>query len=284
MAFDFSSLPRPQVVEDISFDAILARRLADIKQRFLDAGINYDVGNLETDPVMIQLEGASYAESILRARINDAAREFLLPISSGGDLDYLAAFYDVTRMVGELDARLRERVVLAIKGRSTGGTEPRYKFVAMSADIRVKDVSIYTVGRSPIVHAAVFSTDNNGIADQILIDKVNAALQDSAVRMVNDIIEVGPAASTARNVAANAWLLPSAPASTIAAMETALRNAWIAEMALGRDITRSWLYSKLMVAGVQRVEIITPATDIVVPFNEAAGLGTITIVNMGRDF
>jgi len=284
MAFDFSSLPRPQVVEEISFDAILARRLADIKQRFIDAGVNYDVGNLETDPVMIQLEGASYSETILRARINDAAREFLLPISSGGDLDYLAAFYDVARMVGELDERLRERVVLAIKGRSTGGTEPRYKYVAMSADIRVKDVSIYTVGRSPVVHVAVFSTDNNGIADQILIDKVNAALQDSAVRMVNDVIEVGPAASTARNVVANAWLLPSAPASTIVAMEAALRNAWIAEMALGRDITRSWLYSKLMVAGVQRVEIITPATDIVVPFNEAAGLGTITIVNMGRDF
>jgi len=284
MPVDFSALPPPQVIEEVRYEAILDRRLADMIERFAEDGINYDVGNLETDPVLIQLEGASYAETLLRARINDAAREFLLPIASGADLDYLAGFYDVTRIYGETDERLRERVVLAIQGRSTGGTEPRYKFVAMSADLRVKDVSIYTVGRNPTVHAAVFSTDNNGVADQILVDKVNAALQDPAVRMVNDIIEVAPAASTTQNIVANAWLLPSAPSSTITAMETALRNAWIAEMALGRDITKAWLIAKLMVSGVQRVEIVAPAADILVPFNEAEGLGTITITNMGRDY
>lgn len=284
MATDMSSLPRPQVVEEISFDAILARRLADIEQRLTLAGIDYDVGNLETDPVLIQLQGASYAEVILRARINDAARQFLLQFSSRGDLDHLAFFYGVTRLVGESDERLRQRITLAIQGRSTGGTEPRYKFIAMSADLRVKDVSIYTVGRSPIVYAAVFSTDNNGVADQILVDKVNAALQDPNVRMVNDTIIVQPAASSVRNILVDAWLLPSAPASTIVEMERALRAAWNAEMALGRDITRSWLISKLMILGVQRVEIVAPAADIVVPFNEAAGLGTITIVNKGRDY
>lgn len=154
----------------------------------------------------------------------------------------------------------------------------------MSADIRVKDASIYTVGRSPVIHIALFSSDNNGVADQILIDKVNAAVQNPAVRMVNDIIIVAPAASTTHNIAVDAWLLPSAPTSTISSMETALRNAWLAEMSLGRDITKSWLISKLMIGGVQRVELLTPAQDIVVPFNEAAGLGTITIVNKGRDF
>lgn len=284
MAIDFSSLPSPQVIEEVSFEGILARRLAKLKQRFLEEGITYDVGNLETDPALIRLEEASFSETLLRARINDAAREFLLPFSSGADLGYLAGFYDVTRMTGESDARLRERVILAIQGRSTGGTEPRYKFVAMSSDLRVKDVSIYTVGRDPTIHVAVFSTDNNGIADPILVGKVNTALQDSAVRMVNDIIVVASAASTVVNVAVNAWLLPSAPISTITAMETALRNAWIHEMALGRDITRSWLYAKLMIAGVQRVEIPAPAADVVVPFNQAAGLGTVQITNMGRDY
>lgn len=284
MATDFSTLPPPRIIEEVSFETILNRRLADVIQRFKDQGISYDVGNLETDTVKIQLEGASFSETILRARVNDAARAFMLRYSTGGDLESLGFFYDVIRMVGETDERYKERIILSIQGRSTGGTEPRYKYVAMSADIRVKDASIYTVGRSPVIHIALFSSDNNGVADQILIDKVNAAVQDPAVRMVNDIIIVAPAASTTHNISVEAWLLPSAPATTIVAMGTALRNAWLAEMSLGRDITKSWLISKLMIGGVQRVELVTPAQDIVVPFNEAAGLGAITIVNKGRDF
>jgi phage-related baseplate assembly protein len=281
MAIDLSLLPPPAVVEELSFEVTLDRMKAELVSRFPSVA---PVLQLESSLLNKLLQVVAYRETNLRARINDAARANLLAFAKGSDLDHLATFYELVRMYGESDERFAERLILAIQGRSTGGTEPRYKFIAMSADIRVQDVSIYTIGRSPVIHAAVFSSDNNGVADQILIDKVHAALNDPSVRMVNDTIVTAPAASTLQTVVVNVWLLPSAPLSTIASMEATLRTAWNAEMHLGRDISRSWLISKLMIGGVQRVEIVTPAADIVVPFNEAAALGTVTIINKGRDF
>jgi hypothetical protein len=39
-----------------------------------------------------------------------------------------------------------------------------------------------------------------------------------------------------------------------------------------------------MLEGVQRVDVIGPAADIAVPFNQAAALGTITLNNRGRAY
>ena len=76
------------------------------------------------------LEAAAYRETLLRARVNDAARANLLSFAATTDLDHLAGFYDVVRLDGETDAALRERVVLAIQGRSAAGPEERYAAVA----------------------------------------------------------------------------------------------------------------------------------------------------------
>jgi phage-related baseplate assembly protein len=135
-----------------------------------------------------------------------------------------------------------------------------------------------------VVNVAVFSTDNAGIADAPLLATVNAALQAPAVRMVNDTIVVAGASRVATPVTANVWLLPETSASILTQMQTALTLAWAANMGLGRDVTRSWLISKLMLDGVQRVEITSPAADIVIPFNQAAALGAITLINSGRAY
>jgi phage-related baseplate assembly protein len=207
-----------------------------------------------------------------------------LAFAKGSDLDHLAAFYDVSRMIGELDDRLVSRVILAIQGRSTGGTEPRYKFIAMSADLRVQDANVYTVGRSPLIHVAVFSTAPDGVAQEDLLAIVNAALQDPAVRMVNDTIVVASAVKQVVNVVADAWLLPDADVGTLDRAAENLRAAWSSARSLGRDFTVSWWTAQLMIAGVHKVTPITPSLDVIVPSSESISIGTITLNNRGRAY
>jgi phage-related baseplate assembly protein len=279
-----AGLPLPGVIQEIDYEARLQLFVDKLVALFDAVGIAYDVQGLEVDPAKILLEAATYADVLLRQRINEAVRANLLAFAYGSDLDHLAAFYDVVRLYQESDERLRDRVILAIQGRSTGGTAPRYKYVAMTSDVRVSDAAVYTVGRDPTIRVAVFSTEPDGVASSALLTVVDAALQDAEVRMVNDRIVVSGAVKHVVNIVANVWLLPGAAPSVATGLEATLRAEWDKVDTLGFDLARSWLTAKLMQQGVQRVEIVAPATDISVPFNEAASLGTITITNMGRGF
>lgn len=286
MALDpqLAALPPPTLIQEPSYETRLAQFKTKLVALFTEAGFAYDVENLETDPVIVVAQAALYIDALLRERINQAIRATLLPFAEKGDLDLLAAFYDVTRMQGEDDDRFRNRIVLHIRGRSPGGTEPRYRAIAMDADIRVADASIYTIGKSPVIHVAIFSTDNNGVADEALVAKVDAALQDPNVRMVNDVIETQPAARQAYPLTAEFWVLPNTADSIVNAMAAALRAAWSRDIVMGRDVTRSWITAQLMIPGVQRVNIINPAADIVVPAGQVAALGALTLTLRGRDF
>lgn len=280
---ELAILPKPEIIEELDFEDILKRMIGKLRANYQSAGLSYTVERLRYDPQIIQLETASFSEMLLRQRINEAVRSQMLPFAYGGDLDILAAFYDVSRMFNETDERLRMRIVLAIQGRSTGGTEPRYKFIAMSADVRVADAVIYTIGRDPTIHVAIFSTDLNGVADPHLIEKVQTALQQPTVRMVNDSIKVASAAQNVIHIEADIWLLPQSPQTIIAAAEKSLRDAWSKSMALGRDLTVAWWVSKLMIDGIHRVEPITPVNNVAMPFNQAAAIGSITLNYRGRD-
>lgn len=282
---ELANLPPPSVIETPDYAARLLQLQNALVAIFQQAGIPYTTINLETDPANILLQVTADWDIKLRTRINEAIRSWFLAYAERGDLDVLAQWYDVTRLPLETDDALRRRVVESIKGRSPGGTEARYRSIALGADVRVADASIYTVGRDPTINVAVFSTDAGGVADAALIAKVNAALQNPAVRMVNDRIVVAPAARQTQAIVAQYWLLPTAAETVVAAaMQANLAAAWDKEMLLGRDLTRSWLISKLMVDGVQRVNLITPAADVIMPFNQAAARGAVTLTSMGRDY
>ncbi|ASS56884.1 baseplate J/gp47 family protein [Rhizobium leguminosarum] len=292
VSLDISALPPPQIIEELDTEVIISRQNAYFQARWeavraanptlsLPA---YDVSLLETDPPVIINEAESYRETLLRQRANEVIKAYMLPFSNGTDLDMLAAFYDVVRLTGELDPRLRLRVVLAIQGRSTGGTAARYKSVAMGADVRIDDAIIYTVGRSPLIHAAIFSTDPDGVAGPELLAIADAALQAPDVKMVNDTIVVGSAVRTVVNIAADAWLLPDAGEATLEVAKLNLRTEWAAVQSLGRNFVVEWWKSKLMVSGMYKITPVSPLGDIVVPPAEAISIGTINLTLRGRDF
>lgn len=281
---DLAGLARPEIIETIDYEALLGARKQEIVARAASFGFSYDVVGLETDPGIILLQESAYREVILRARGNDIARAAYLYYARGSEVDHLGAFYDTMRMVGESDERYKVRIILGVQGRSTGGTAPRYRYVAMSASLRVADAFVYPDALGPNVNIAVFATDNNGVADTDLLAAVRAAVTADAVRMVNDRIVVRSAVVTVVPVTADIWLLPNTDETVVAALAAGLPALWAAQGGLGRDLTQSWLTARLMSDGVQRVAITGPAADIVMQPFEAVRIGQVTLTLRGRSF
>jgi phage-related baseplate assembly protein len=281
---DLAALPTPEIIETIDYEALLSARKGAFVALCLSLGIDYTTLNLDSDPGAILLQEATYEEMILRARGNDIARDAYLYFSTGAGLDHLGAFYDVVRASGEQDDRFKTRIILAIQGRSTGGTAPRYRSIALSSSLRVADAVVYRSALDPTVNVAVFATDNNGVADPALLATVAAAVGADDVRMVNDTIAVRSAVVQVVNVTADIWLLPNTTETILDTLETSVPAAWVAESGLGRDLTRAWLTAKLMAGGVQRVSITSPSSDVVVEPYQAVRIGTLTLNLMGRDY
>ena len=279
------NLPNPDIIEQISFESILAALVEDARERFSAAGIDYDVGGLETDPVKIVLEAAAFRETLLRARINDAAKANLVLFARGTDLDHLAGFYDVTRLTGESDDGLRARTILAIQARSPGGSKYWYAAAARRADVRIRDVSVYREEFFPIIHIAILSSENNGIPDEEMLNAVAAEVTGDDVRLVNDRdIIVEPAVSQIVEVEAEIWLMPDAPLTVVDKLASALAEAWQREAGIGFDLDLSWLAARLHASGVKRVNIVSPETSVVAAPNDAIALGSIKLTYMGKAY
>lgn len=282
--FDFSTLPPPEVIKTFYYETILAERMTDLRQRLLAAGIDYDVGHLETDILKVVHLGDSMREVTLRSAINDAAMANLLAFALGGDLEHLAFFYDVERLEGETDDALRDRTVLAIKARSPGGSEWWYAAAAKRADVRIRSVKPYREKFWPIIHIAVLSNENGGIPDQKMLDAVTAEVMSDRVRLLNDTLIIEPAVATGTDIEADIWLLPDAAFGLMDVLPEILRQAWKSEAAIGFDLEPSWIEARLHVSGVKRVQVRGPLEPVIASEGVALTPGSIKLNFMGRDF
>jgi phage-related baseplate assembly protein len=285
-----ANIPAPEIVETLDYEAIVTRKkttFGDLWEavRTANPSLNlptYDVSMLESDPAVIIIEADAYDELLLRARVNDALRSNLLAYSVGADLDNLAADHGVTRLTGESDAALRERIILADQGRSTAGPEEWYEFHARSADVRVRDAKVYRPGPGPEINVAILSTVGDGTPTSDLLAAVLAAVSNSSVRSLNDIIAVESAVKTTVNVTADVWLLPETPMSVFDGLEAGLRATLVNEGGIGFDVNTNWIDAKLTPAGVSRVTRTAPVAHVTMAENAAAVFGTITLTYKGR--
>lgn len=275
---DLSSLPPPQVVQQLAFEAILLEKL----QTFIGIAPTFTT-LVESDPAIKLLEADAYDEMLLRQRINDAARARLLAFATGSDLDQLAAFYGVTRLTGELDTPFKARVRAAIMGRSAAGTKAQYKFAALSASVDVADVNV----GSPIggvVRVSVLSRIGDGTPTQELMEQVTAVINQDDVRALCHNIQVVPAELVEFDVIGQVWLTPTAPETVFAALPSRLEAAHAAQVGLGFNIPQSWLMKTLQVSGVQRIELSSPSAQVNVLDYQRAVIRDIDLVLAGRDY
>ncbi|MBL5929400.1 baseplate assembly protein [Lelliottia amnigena] len=297
---DLSQLPAPQIVDVPDFETLLAERKAAFVASYPvdeQAAVARTLA-LESEPITKQLQESTYREVLLRQRINEAAQAVMVAYALGGDLDQLAANYNVNRLtvtpadndavppvaaVLESDDVLRLRVPAAFEGLSVAGPTAAYEFHARSADGRVADASATSPAPADVV-LTVLSREGDGTAENDLLAVVEKALNSESVRPVADRLTVRSAEIIPYSVDATIFLYPGPEAEPVMAAAKASLQKYIASQTrLGRDIRRSALYAALHVEGVQRVELASPLADVVLDKTQAASCTQWNVTNGGTD-
>lgn len=283
---DLSQLPEPSVIEVVSFELILAER----KERFISLNpvekqdaIRATL-ELESEPITKLLQENAYREMLLRQRVNESALAVMLAFAVDGDLDQIAANFNLERLVldkgdplavppipptMESHDDLRARCQMAFEGLSVAGPRGAYIYHALSADGRVSDVSAESPAPCEVL-VSVLSREGKGIASPELLAKVTAALSDDDIRPLGDRLTVQSVQVVEYAVEAVLYYYPGPESEPIReAAEKSLQKYISNQRRIGRDIRRSALYAALHVEGVQRVELLHPAMDIVLNKQQA---------------
>lgn len=290
---DLSQLPAPDVVEALDFEAIFAAMLADLRTR--DDAFDALV---ESDPAYKILEVAAYRETLIRARVNDAARALMLASATGGDLDQIGANKGVVRLLldpgdpeaipprdpaWESDEDFRKRIQLAPEGYTTAGSEGSYIFHGLGASAQVKDIQATSPEPGEVI-IHVLSRTGDGTAGEDLLATVEAALSADEVRPLTDQVTVTSAEVTGYAIEAALVMYPGPDAEVARqAAEDAVRAYAAAVHRLGYDVTLSGLLSALHRPGVQNVVLTSPEADLVAGTGKAFYAESITVTVSGTD-
>ncbi|MDV7388951.1 baseplate J/gp47 family protein [Acinetobacter baumannii] len=288
MSVDFNLLPKPNFVDEVDYEQILAERKEYLISLFPEeeqAAVRIQLSR-ESDPLHKYLQENAYREMILRNRTNQKALATLLAFAKGSDLDVWGANFDVSRLiispannavvpptpaVYEGDEDFRYRIQKKLDALSTAGPESSYEYHTLSADGRVADVKC----SSPAPAHALLTilqrdTENNASTEElnnIVKNYVSAEKKrptgDRVIVQSAEIINYGiEAVLVTKNVPETDSVLAAAKLNILAYTKAAKR--------LGKGVFFSDLYSALRVSGVERVELISPTVELSVsPFQAA---------------
>ncbi len=294
---DLSKLPAPDVVETLDFEAVLADMKADLIARGTAIGVDLSpVLALESEPLVLLLETAAYRETLLRSRVNMAAKAVMPAFAQGADLDQVASILDVQRLVldpgdpdtgvaptYESDPALLARFLLAPAGFSVAGPSDAYKFHALSADPKVLDATATSPAPCQVT-VTVLSTEGDGTADADLLTAVTAAVSGESVRPLTDQVTVQSAGVVNFSVAGTRYTYAGPDPDVVTAASDASLQAYLtASRRLGRDVTLSGLYAALTVPGIQRVELDEPTATIAVNETQVANCTSTDLTFGGVD-
>ncbi|EHL6538956.1 baseplate J/gp47 family protein [Escherichia coli] len=276
-AIDLSELPKPNVIETLDYEVILAETKAFITGLYpaeMQAAVTAAM-TLESEPLNIIAQGVAFRELIIRQRINDAAGAVLLSHAVSTDLDHVAANLNTIRLVTtpatdtrdavmESDTALRLRAQSAFDGLSVAGPTGAYEYFARSVSGSIADVRATSPSPAQVT-VAVLSTDGDGRASEDLIEKVRTALSAEDVRPVGDRLTVKSAEIINYQIDARLYFYPGPESEPILNAAKNNLEAWIREQRkIGRDVALSAIMAALHVQGVQRVELIEPKQNITV--------------------
>lgn len=280
-------LTAPDVIEQISFEAILSSMLADLQAR--DTSFSALV---ESDPAYKILEVCAYRETLIRQRANDAARAVMLAFAAGTDLDQLGANVNVARLMidpgdatalppieptYESDNDFRNRIQLSWEGYTTAGSEGSYVFHGISADGDVKDVSAVSPDPGEVV-VYVLSRIGDGTASSELIAAVAAELNQERVRPMTDNVSVLSASIVNYAVTAELVLYPGPDSAVVLAAAQAAIEQHVKDIAkIGFDVSLSGIYQALHQTGVQKVNLTLPSANIAISDGQASYCNAITL-------
>lgn len=274
-AIDLSRLPPPEVIEELSHEAILAEWKADLigKDPALEA-----VLEVESEPLTKMVQVGAYREYLMRQRANDKVRDLLLAFAQGPDLDHIGVTrFGVERLmleqgpppVYESDEAYLRRLLIAPDRFTTAGSEDSYVFCALTASGDVKDVKALNGGAGR-VRVPVLSREGTGEASAALVATVDGALQPQKVRPLNDSVQVFSATVKTYQVAATLTVRPGPDTEVVRmAAEKAAQEYADSRHSLGVDMIRDAMQAALYVEGVEHVDMTEPVADVLCGDTEA---------------
>lgn len=298
-AVDLSKLPFPAVIEVLSFEQLVAERksalvAAAAAEDPVAASSLEQALQLQSEPLVKLIEWEAYRELMLRQRVNDAARAMTMAYARGADLDHLVALLGVIRLelspesedglipaVMESDDALRRRALLAPEAFSVAGPEGAYIFHALAADGDVLDASATSPGPGVVV-VTVLSRLGNGVPSPELLAAVTARVSAENVRPLTDQVIVQAAGIIDYEVEAQITTF-AGPDSAVVLAEARRRAEDYRDACfrLGRDPTRAGYIAALHPDGVQDVNLIKPAANVVVSRLQAARCTGMVITHAG---
>jgi len=260
-AIDLTRLPPPDIIETLDFEAIVKDTRDDLVARFpLIAGVI----DLESEPARKLIEAFAYRELGLRARVNDAARAVLAPLSSGADLDNVAARVNIVRLDGESDERLRLRYLLAFDAPSAGSAD-RYLYEAYTAWPDLHHAAV--IGRS--IHG------RRGDVDVVITGPGGMTPSTAEMTLVRDAVtaaHVKPEATAVTVVAATRLLYDVSlrldvargpdPSAVRAEAEARVMAAAAERLTIGGEVPAEAIAGAAYGAGVIKVTRLAPSGDI----------------------
>lgn len=284
---DLSSLPFPNVLEQLDFEDELQQCKNDILARDPELA---EALNFESEPIVKVLETFAYRLLLKTGQINAKSKALMLAYAKGSDLDHLAANRGVYRLtihpaqpnanppieaVMESDESLRRRTHLQPESMSAGSVGA-YQFWGLSAHGHVKDISVETPQEGHVNIWVQSHIDEN--APQALLDTVDQSLDPDTRRPFTDEVHVKAATSQEWQLNATLVLFPGPDSAVVKAAAEADAQAYIEKISsLGYDVARSGLFHALHQGGVQNVILNSPATDLILPKNKYSKCTGVTI-------
>lgn len=263
MTIDLSLLPPPDIIEQLSFEQLLAERKAALISLYPQAEQDAIAAllELESEPLNKLLQENAYRELILRQRINDAAHAVMLAFSGGADLEHLLALLGTERRAGESDEEFRQRGQLAPFALSTAGPVNAYRYHALSASADVLDARADQPAPG-MVRVTILSRTQQPATAEVL-QAVAAALNADDIRPLNDTVQVVAAQLLPWAINARIYVgSGAAPEPVLAAAQRAAEAYAAAQHAINAPVRLSGIYAALHQPGALRVELLSPATDI----------------------
>ena len=182
----------------------------------------------------------------------------------------------------EADEHFRERIMLAPETFSVAGSELAYRYHVLSASASIVDVGV--LSPTPGI-VELYPLTKDGIPDATLLALVGAKVGSEKIRPLTDSVLVRPPERVAYVVAVHVVLYQRADADTATALIRAslLTFASTLRATLGHDVVRSQIVDAAHVSGVYRVDVVSPAADILLARNQYADCTDLSVTVTGRD-
>lgn len=294
-AINLQGLPQPDLIQAIDPEAELLAIRAELSAKFPSNHPIQTALTLESEPINKVLEVLAYRYSLKVSEINRTARSLMLAYANGADLDHIGVtYYRVQRkvlQVGDLttnpvtpeiledDTDYRDRLALSVEAETKAGSAGAYLFHALSASPQVfnatvhspapTEVDVYLSGQidGDVLEQAIKTVG----VDQNAIDDVFAALTADDVRPLTDLVRVHSATAKAYEIDAVIYIKAGISPQLILAQGLSSLRAYLrSEFKPGRRIATSRIIGALDVNGVSRIELISPASDVLVDVSQVA--------------